>query len=304
VVAAGDDFESGMPPRKPPFMPIQLKCSCGKAVSVRDELAGKAVKCPACQSVLRIPAAGTAQKPASGGAPKQAAQPQSRPVAKPMPQPVKTHEPMAGDFGGSMDDLFNEAGFAVRTGRACPSCYESIAADAVLCTKCGFHLQAGTKIVGHVAQFEDSQSGEAILKKAARDLENAKKMQEKMASGAGMPWWMLALVLFMLVSVTGVGVVAVNLAKREDATTEFNAVQTLMLLGGIGVSVVGCGALASVLYRACMESVKEGLMSLFIPFYIFYYGFSRFESAGKATIVGIIAGAVGGGLLVAATMQR
>lgn len=285
-------------------MPIQLKCSCGKSVSVRDELAGKAVKCPGCQSVLRIPTAGGSQKQASGGAAKPAAQASSRPPAKPVPSPATVADPIAGDFGGSMDDLFNEAGFAVRTGRTCPSCYEAIAADAVLCTKCGFHLQAGTKIAGHVAQFEDAQSGEAILKKAAKDLEYAKKMQEKMTSGAGMPWWMLALILFMLVSVTGVGVVAVNLAKREDAATEFNAVQTLMMLGGIGVSVVGCGALASVLYRACMESVKEGLMSLFIPLYIFYYGFSRFESAGKATIVGIVAGAVGGGLLVAATMQR
>jgi hypothetical protein len=287
-------------------MPIQLKCTCGKVVSVRDELAGKAVKCPACQSVIRIPAAGTA-KPTSATAkapPGTAAvASKARQAAKPVA--AKPSAPSADDFGlGSMDDLFNEAGFEVRTGKTCPSCFEAIAADAVFCTKCGFNLETGSKIRAHVAEFEDAQSGDALLKKAAKDLEFAQKMQDKMNAGAGMPWWMLALILFMLASVTGVGVVAVNLAKREDATTEFNAIQTLMLLGGIGVSVVGCGAFASVLYRACMESVKEGLMSLFIPMYILYYGFSRFEVAGKATILGLVASAVGGGLLVAATMQR
>ena len=275
-------------------MPIQLKCTCGKAVSVRDEMAGKAVKCPACQSVIRVPTVGAAKpapssaaKPASSGTPRAA-------TAKP-----------ADDFGaGAMDDLFNEAGFQLRTGKACPSCFEPIAADAVLCTKCGFNLETGTKVRAHVAEYEDAQSGDAILKKAARDLELAQKMQDKMAAGSGMPWWMLALVLFMLASVTGVGVIAVNLAKREDATSEFNAVQTLMMLCGVGFSVVGSGAFTVVLYRACMESVKEGLMSLFIPLYILYYGFSRFEVAGKATILGLIASGVGGGLLVAATMQQ
>jgi hypothetical protein len=291
---------------KPSFMPIQLKCSCGKSLSVRDELAGKAVKCPSCQAVLRIPAAGASAKPTSAKAssaatPKPIPKPQTRPPSNATSKSATI--PASDDFGGSMDDLFNEAGFQVRTGKTCPSCYESIAPDAVLCTKCGFHLESGTRIAGHVAEHEDAQSGEAILKKAAKDLETAQKMQDKMTAGSGMPWWMLALILFMLVSVTGVGVAAVNFAKREEATTEFNAVRTLMMLGGVGISVVGCGALTSVLYRACMESVKEGLMSLFIPLYIFYYGFSRFESAGKATILAILAGAVGGGLLFAATMK-
>lgn len=278
-------------------MPIQLKCTCGKVVSVRDEMAGKAVKCRACQSVIRIPAAGAAKAVTAPA--------KSTPAGRPAAATAKPTAPALDDFSaGAMDDLFNEAGFEVRTGKACPSCFEAIAADAVFCTQCGFNLETGSKALAHISGFEDAQSGDALLRKAAKDLEFAKKMQDKLNAGAGMPWWMLSLILFMLASVTGVGVIAVNLAKREDATTEFNAVQTLMLLGGIGVSVVGCGAFAVVLYKACMESPKEGLMTLFIPFYIFYYGFSRFEVAGKPTILGIIASGVGGGLLFAATMQR
>lgn len=36
-------------------MPISVGCKCGKQMKVKDELAGKAVRCPACKSALRIP---------------------------------------------------------------------------------------------------------------------------------------------------------------------------------------------------------------------------------------------------------
>jgi hypothetical protein len=129
-------------------------------------------------------------------------------------------------------------------------------------------------------------------------------MQDKMNSGAGMPWWMLSLVLFLLVSVTAVGVISVNLAKREDADSGFNAIATLLMLAGIATSAVGIGAYAVVLYRACMESVREGLLVLFVPLYIVYYGFSRFGEAGKTLIVAILALGTSAGLFIAAAAQN
>lgn len=36
-------------------MPIKIECSCGKKLSVKDEFAGRTVKCPVCQSRLSIP---------------------------------------------------------------------------------------------------------------------------------------------------------------------------------------------------------------------------------------------------------
>lgn len=41
-------------------MAISVQCACGKSLSAKDELAGRRVKCPACQQPLLIPAA---QKP-------------------------------------------------------------------------------------------------------------------------------------------------------------------------------------------------------------------------------------------------
>lgn len=36
-------------------MPLVVNCSCGKRLQVRDELAGKKFRCPACQSVIEAP---------------------------------------------------------------------------------------------------------------------------------------------------------------------------------------------------------------------------------------------------------
>ncbi len=36
-------------------MPITFSCSCGKRLQVKDEVAGRPVKCPACTSVVTVP---------------------------------------------------------------------------------------------------------------------------------------------------------------------------------------------------------------------------------------------------------
>jgi hypothetical protein len=38
-------------------MPVAVSCSCGKNFSVKDDLAGKKIKCPGCQAVVQVPAA-------------------------------------------------------------------------------------------------------------------------------------------------------------------------------------------------------------------------------------------------------
>lgn len=37
-------------------MPIALSCSCGRALRVKDELAGKKIRCPECKSILAVEA--------------------------------------------------------------------------------------------------------------------------------------------------------------------------------------------------------------------------------------------------------
>jgi hypothetical protein len=56
-------------------MAITVTCQCGKKLGVKEDMAGKKVKCPACQSVLTVPMDGGAgpgpagaAAPAGGGA--------------------------------------------------------------------------------------------------------------------------------------------------------------------------------------------------------------------------------------------
>ncbi len=44
-------------------MPIPVKCACGKKFSLKDELAGRKVKCPACQQVLSVPKPQVVEEP-------------------------------------------------------------------------------------------------------------------------------------------------------------------------------------------------------------------------------------------------
>jgi hypothetical protein len=44
-------------------MPIKVACACGKKLSVKDEHAGKTLKCPACQKPLRVPKPAAADEP-------------------------------------------------------------------------------------------------------------------------------------------------------------------------------------------------------------------------------------------------
>ena len=39
-------------------MAIKVECACGRKLSVKDELAGKRVKCPACQQTFNVPKQG------------------------------------------------------------------------------------------------------------------------------------------------------------------------------------------------------------------------------------------------------
>ncbi len=48
-------------------MAIAAGCTCGKKIKVKDQLAGKTVRCPACQKPLRIPG-GPGKGGAKGGA--------------------------------------------------------------------------------------------------------------------------------------------------------------------------------------------------------------------------------------------
>ena len=178
-------------------MPIQVQCPCGQVLAAPESLAGKQAKCPKCQQPLAIPppqAVAAAQTP--------------QPTA---PQPNPNDALGIGSFG----DLLDEAGLEQQGGTPCPKCNAGMPPGAILCVKCGFHIEMGERLETHYDPADEEEhydpllgnkelesQGNATLDKANRDLEREKAMQKRLNKGT--PAWILFLMLCGVLGSAGV----------------------------------------------------------------------------------------------------
>lgn len=129
-------------------MPISVVCQCGAKLNVKDELAGRAVKCPKCSQTIKVPgAAAQPAKPNTAASEKKPAKPQS-------PAPAT-----ADSLGGLLDEV-GVAGPPVKHDIACPKCGAGMAEGAVLCIACGYNTKTGKQ----TASISD---GAALAKREA-----------------------------------------------------------------------------------------------------------------------------------------
>jgi hypothetical protein len=172
-------------------MPIPVACQCGAKFAAKDELAGKAVKCPKCGQPLKIPAAGgapdapaAAKKPAGAASPTKTAAPKT-PPPKPTPAPVS-----------AVADIFDEIGIAgSKTGIRCPNCNADMQPGAVICITCGFNTQTKKKIET-VSDSKTVAKREEIYAKQRAVAELAAKKRMDAGGGSsgskyavhGLPW--------------------------------------------------------------------------------------------------------------------
>lgn len=257
-------------------MPIQIKCKCGKTLGIPDGMEGKAVKCPGCQQALRVP----------GGAARQPAAPQ---------------RPAADD---SMSDLFDEEGFSATVEAICPACRAEMAGNAVLCTKCGYHKESGATLEAHKTAGVDIDHGTLALDKAAVDMKRATDLQKNMIKGAGLPWWGLALVLFMLGSGLLIAVLAVNASRRVDETIGFNPMHLFLVLSGSAFFAIAAGAQFMIILHAFKKSLQQGLICLLVPvFGTAYYAITNWSEVWRFFITSLVLLAISIGLFVGAVAQ-
>ena len=117
-------------------MPITFHCQCGQRLSARDELAGRATKCPKCGAQLTIPAGKAAEPdrpavhedipvrdeppPVPKAAPLPPIQPAPQPPVRPAPQP--------------------------QSPAACPGCGAAMTVGAVICVTCGYNVKLGRRM--------------------------------------------------------------------------------------------------------------------------------------------------------------
>ncbi len=267
-------------------MPVRIKCQCGKALTVKDESRGKQVKCPGCAKVLPVPPANPAKATATGGTTK------GRPRTAPSPP--------TSDTADSLDDLFAEEGFSHQVAAVCPACGSEMAANAVLCTKCGFNKQTGQRLEGHKTPGVDIDMGTLALKRAESAMRADQDVQDRMLSRSGMPWWMLGLVLFVIIGGVGVLTYAVNASKQvEGEGPTYNVMGLFLTISAGGFYLVGAGAGLVILIKAFQKSVLVGLLYLFVPFYALYFCFKYWSEVWRPLLLAIIAGGIGVALLIA-----
>ena len=274
-------------------MPIKIQCQCGKSLSVKDQFAGKAVKCPGCGQAIRVPSAGPQQAgPQQAGTQPSAAHPAGgMPASAPAAQPVG-----AASIGNPMNELFDEEGFDSGIAAVCPACAQPMAAEAVLCTKCGFNKATGQRIQGHLTPGVDIDAGTLALQQAEIDMARATKLQDDLIKGGGMPWWMLGLILFILSSATVLAVMAVMSARRVTGDDNFNAMQMFLQLAGTACWLVAFGAYIKLVVDGFKESRNQGLLCL-TGFYLFIFAFKKPRGRIGPLLVWLILGIVSGVLL-------
>lgn len=228
-------------------MPIRVRCACGKSLTVKDELAGKAVKCPQCQQIVRVPAP---RRPAS---------------------PAATAAGPAAVVRGELDDLFDEAGLHAPSGPTCPACAATLKPGAVLCTNCGTNLQTGQRMTGYrEAKAAGAGLGNLQLDKAVEDMKSHEAMNNRTLN-AGMPGWFLAIMFVFICFFTFAAVSIVNAAAAGEEAT--GLARTLKTYAANPSIIWGCIISGLVLQGIArlwltivgfMDSVGSGLVTLFL----------------------------------------
>jgi hypothetical protein len=265
-------------------MPIKVQCACGKAFAAKDELAGKTVKCPNCQQPLKIPAAGApAAAPGKSATKPAAVKPQA--PAKPAASPTKPAAKPAAAAAPAGDSLFDEIGLqqaAVGT-KPCPGCTAPMPIEAVVCIKCGYNARIGRRMHTEKESGGDAHGGHGavaadLLNRAAQVMDED-KAEERRKTTEGMPWWIYLIGIALLIGFACMMLLLpLNKAMFGAGIALFVIAQLLALYSGIRILIV-----------VFSESIVQGLLYLFVPFYALYYVFTRWDQCGAYFIMNLVA---------------
>lgn len=221
-------------------MTIHVSCQCGKQLAIKDEFAGKRVKCPGCGGPLVVPA----------------------------PQP-------AGADDG-ISDLLDDVGMREGVMR-CPGCGAELSTEAVLCVMCGFDLRKGHRIkarVGSAAEMDDEDLGDLPvhgvpqLDMAERAIARDKIEQKNLSKGA--PWWMIMLAFL------GVVGFSIGMVMMPQDQVMRNSGYVMMVAG----ILLNTWFWIKLVIEAFRESALQGILVLIVPLYALVYVFIRWDRVG------------------------
>jgi hypothetical protein len=309
-------------------MSIKTSCTCGFAFAIKDEFAGKRVKCPKCGTAISVPGSPVATQAAS--APRQPAGNQTvaeskrsngpsvtvasasskKSLSSPPKIERKSKAPSANEVLWNRTEKFNpvldlldEAGVKrTATGPICPHCEAEMAPTAIICVHCGYNKDTGEKLetLSDVRNENESTSTfvetdtETLLAKAERDIKNAPNSALNQDFGDGSDSIVVALgalLGFGLIIVAGVMTVLMMDRLAERANPALISLVTSSAL------VVCC--YLYITYTAFRLSTVQGIICAltveYCVIFAFMQGRSRFVFGAimkAAMIIAIISGLI------------
>ncbi len=221
-------------------MPVSANCGkCNHKLSVRDEYAGRKIKCPKCQTPVQLPKL----KTADGARPKQAVAGSSAGQAANRPR----HNPLL--------DLLDDAGVeAAPRGSVCPNCGSDFPEGAIVCMQCGFHTELGKQMETAIMIDEDDLQEDAgmtdaqkRLAKAEREIDDTPIGEFGQDFGEGNESFLIAMVaiIFLVLFVAG----GVTVVLSMDFITQYISSARISLIASIGMWLMGILWISTVAFR-------------------------------------------------------
>lgn len=249
---------------------IAVKCKCGQKFAAKPELSGKKVKCPGCKEPIRIPggtAAGAKNVPA-------------KVTKKPAKSKAVSTEVSAAP---TIDDLFDEVGFNTEDGsahRKCPECRASMPDEAIICIDCGYNEKTGKKMETYRPVTAEDRAKEADV--LATPATMPRRSGKKSSAGGVESEYKLPIISFAVslgLYLLAAGLMLVDPAFGAMAMLAALAVSFLLALAG-GFWLIGI---------AFGDSVVQGLLCWFVPFYGLFYVATHWEETKVAFLFGAAA---------------
>lgn len=217
-------------------MPITAQCdSCSAKFKVKDQLAGKTVKCPKCAKPFTIRSAVQAKPKAAAAADEYSLAP--APV-------VPKHNPML--------DLLDQAGVeATPRGPVCHHCGAEMPANSVICIECGYNIETGKQL--ETTSYADDggfveagmSDAEKMLARAEQEIDESPVSADDQNFGDGADSFLLAVVCVVIALVlTGIGVGTIFVMDKigENVNTALISMfgsMAMYLFCAIWITIVG-----------------------------------------------------------------
>ncbi len=192
-------------------MPVRISCAkCAKTLNLKDELAGKKIRCPGCKTIIQVPenaseTTGATEAPVA----RKTAAPSSRSTAV-RPTRVVGRSQAAADASA-------DATVTMKSEVLCPSCGASIPKNEQSCPKCHYHLKLRRKIGLSQAISSANMHSQGLnldgSKKVTRSDEAEERAEQGRKVGVG-----VMIALFSLLGLLAICIIWFFAARMGDYT--------------------------------------------------------------------------------------